>query len=174
MNCFFATGAGSWLALFIEYVWSNMHGITLLKEIAQSTVINISDRIVYVLSRASGVGSSSQRTLRCLYTAGLTLEMMIYDGVSYLFWECICTSCPTLSKETTHSTVYHHLSQKSSCTKTDQSSLRSRYTVGCTVSSTCKSAGYCHQDWETEVATIIVQSDLDNPAPLVPGQFWAD
>ncbi len=32
--------------------------------------------------------SSSEWALSCLYTAGLLLEVMIYSGVSYLFWEC--------------------------------------------------------------------------------------
>ncbi len=35
----------------------------------------------------------------------------------------------TLSEETAHSTVYHHLSHQSSCIKTAQQSLRWRYTV---------------------------------------------
>ncbi len=34
--------------------------------------------------------SSSSGSLSCLYTAGLLPELMIYSGVSYLFWECTC------------------------------------------------------------------------------------
>ncbi len=41
----------------------------------------------------------------------------------------------SLSEETAHSTVYHHLSQQSSCINTAQSSLRWRYTVEWAVSS---------------------------------------
>ncbi len=38
-------------------------------------------------------------------------------------------SVTTLSEETAHSTVYHHLSQQFSCKTTAQQSLRWRYTV---------------------------------------------
>ncbi len=41
----------------------------------------------------------------------------------------------TLSEETAHSTVYHHLSTQSSCIKTAQGLLRWRCTVGWVVSS---------------------------------------
>ena len=40
-----------------------------------------------------------------------------------------CNTCNTLSEETAHSTVYHHLNQQSSCIITAQRSLRWRYTV---------------------------------------------
>ncbi len=63
----------------------------------------------------------------------------IYKGwilaISYLAFVCYFT---TLSEETAHSNVYHHLKHQSSCIKTAQSLLTWRYTVKLAVSAIVK------------------------------------
>ena len=57
--------------------------------------------------------------------------LLIDYGKQVYYWNMTkhIQLCSTLSEETAHSNVYHHLSQQSSCITTAQQSLRWRYTV---------------------------------------------
>ena len=71
------------------------------------------------------------QSLECASSPGhqaLSLRYTIVDlRIGHSFWWNLAAS--TLSEETAHSTVYHHLNQQSSCITTAQRSLRWRYTM---------------------------------------------
>ncbi len=73
----------------------------------------------------------------CFYTRGKSWDSRVCVRFTFAYTLIYNTPHPltatlgsTLSEGTAHSIVYHNLSQQSSCTKTAESSLRWRYTVG--------------------------------------------